>query len=487
MKSTSKPYPLNPEPSPLNPVFMRARDPKKRAKDFKEVAMGLTETQAIREAERCLQCKKPRCVTGCPVEIDIPRFISLLRDKDYRGGLRAIREYNLLPAICGRVCPQENQCQGKCIMGKKKVPIVIGALERFLADYEEQSGEIEAPEKAKPNGHKVAVIGSGPAGLTVAADLARLGYDITIFEALHEPGGVLVYGIPEFRLPKKIIQKEIEYLISLGVKIKVNWIVGRTQTIEQLFEEGFEAAFIGVGAGSPRFMNIPGENFNNVYFASEFLTRVNLMKADQFPKYDTPVKKAKKVAVIGGGNVAMDSARTALRLGAKTVYIVYRRSEEEMPSRLEEVDHAKEEGIKFKFLTNPKEILGDERGYVKGMKCDKMVLCEPDASGRRRPECSGEETILDVDQVIMAIGQDANPILTRTVKGLKLWGSGYIEVDENGATNIPGIFSGGDIATGAATVISAMGAGKRAARSIDSYIKKTKPAAPKKKTKRSKS
>jgi glutamate synthase (NADPH/NADH) small chain len=465
---------------------MRARDPKKRAKDFKEVALGITEKQAVKEAKRCLQCKKPKCVEGCPVEIDIPRFISMLRDSNFPGGLKAIREYNLLPAICGRVCPQENQCQGGCILGRKKTPIAIGALERFLADYEAKSGEVETPEKAKPNGHKVAVVGSGPAGLTVAADLAKLGYDITIFEALHEPGGVLVYGIPEFRLPKKIIAREIEYLKSLGVKIKVNWVVGRTQTIEQLFEEGFKAAFVGVGAGSPRYMNIPGENLNNVYFASEFLTRVNLMKADLFPKYDTPVKRAKKVAVIGAGNVAMDSARTALRLGAKTVYIVYRRTEAEMPSRLEEVEHAQEEGIKFKYLTNPKEIIGDEKGYVKAMKCDTMVLCEPDASGRRRPECSGEEIILDVDQVIMAIGQASNPILTHSIKGLNLWGGGYIEVDENGATNIPGIFAGGDIATGAATVISAMGAGKRAARAIDAYIKSLKKSPAKKKPKQSK-
>jgi glutamate synthase (NADPH/NADH) small chain len=465
---------------------MRARDPKKRAKDFKEVALGITEKQAVKEAKRCLQCKKPKCVEGCPVEIDIPRFISMLRDSNFPGGLKAIREYNLLPAICGRVCPQENQCQGGCILGRKKTPIAIGALERFLADYEAKSGEVETPEKAKPNGHKVAVVGSGPAGLTVAADLAKLGYDITIFEALHEPGGVLVYGIPEFRLPKKIIAREIEYLKSLGVKIKVNWVVGRTQTIEQLFEEGFKAAFVGVGAGLPRYMNIPGENLNNVYFASEFLTRVNLMKADLFPKYDTPVKRAKKVAVIGAGNVAMDSARTALRLGAKTVYIVYRRTEAEMPSRLEEVEHAQEEGIKFKYLTNPKEIIGDEKGYVKAMKCDTMVLCEPDASGRRRPECSGEEIILDVDQVIMAIGQASNPILTHSIKGLNLWGGGYIEVDENGATNIPGIFAGGDIATGAATVISAMGAGKRAARAIDAYIKSLKKSPAKKKPKQSK-
>jgi glutamate synthase (NADPH/NADH) small chain len=449
---------------------MRARDPIKRSKDFKEVALGLTEKQAVKEAMRCLQCKKPKCVEGCPVEINIPAFIAAIRDTDFPGALNIIRQYNMLPAICGRVCPQENQCQGRCILGKKKTPVAIGALERWAADYEAKKGLSEKPVQIKRNGHKVAVVGSGPAGLTVAADLAKLGYEITIFEALHEPGGVLVYGIPEFRLPKKIIQREIEYVKSLGVKIQLNWVVGRTQTVDELFEEGYKAVFIGVGAGSPKYMSIPGENLNNVYFASEFLTRVNLMKAEQFPKYDTPVKKAKKVAVIGGGNVAMDSARTALRLGAEKVYIVYRRTETEMPSRLEELEHAKEEGIDFKYLTNPKEIIGDERGYVKAMRCDKMVLCEPDASGRRRPECSGEELILDVDQVIMAIGQTSNPILVRSIKGLNLWGAGYIEVDENGASNIPGIFAGGDISTGAATVISAMGAGKRAARAIHGYV-----------------
>lgn len=449
---------------------MRSRNPDKRSKDFKEVALGLTVRQAVMEAERCLQCKKPHCIAGCPVEIDIPKFISHVKEKDYLGGLRTIRQFNMLPAICGRVCPQEKQCQGRCVLGKKKRPVSIGALERFVADYETSLDQIELPEIQPSKGHNVAVIGSGPAGLTVAADLAKLGYDITVFEALHEPGGVLTYGIPEFRLPKKIIQREIEFVKSLGVKIQLNWVVGRTQTIDELFEEGYKAVFIGVGAGSPKYMGIPGENLNNVYFASEFLTRVNLMKAHKFPIYDTPVKKAKKVAVVGAGNVAMDSARTALRLGAQKVYIVYRRTEKEMPSRHEEIEHAREEGITFKFLTNPKEICGDDRGYVKAIKCDRMVLCEPDASGRRRPECTGKEITLDVDQVIMAIGQTSNPILVRSIRGLKLWGEGYIEVDNEGATNIPGIFAGGDISTGAATVISAMGAGKRAARAIDNFI-----------------
>jgi glutamate synthase (NADPH/NADH) small chain len=449
---------------------MRTRDPKKRGKDFREVALGLTARQAVREAQRCLQCKKPRCVEGCPVEINIPRFISAIREDNFLAGLKTIRKYNMLPAICGRVCPQEKQCQGSCVLNKKGNAIAIGALERFAADYEAATGESEPTVTAKPKGHKAAVIGSGPAGLTVAADLARKGYEVTIFEALHEPGGVLIYGIPDFRLPHKIIRREIEYVKSLGVNIKLNWIVGKTQTIEELFEEGYKALFIGVGAGTPRFMDIPGENLNNVYFASEFLTRINLMKADRFPKYDTPVKKADRVAIVGGGNVAMDSARTALRLGAKKVYIIYRRTRSEMPSRLEELEHAEEEGIRFRFLTNPKEIMGDERGYVKAIKCDKMVLCEPDKSGRRRPECSGDELVIKVDQVIMAIGQTSNPILVKSVKGLRLWGDGYIKTDEQGATNIPGIFAGGDITTGAATVISAMGAGKRAARAMHEYI-----------------
>ena len=449
---------------------MRARKPEKRKTNFSEVALGLTERQAVKAANICLQCKKPQCIAGCPVEIDIPKFIARVKEKDYLGGLRVIRDFNMLPAICGRVCPQEKQCQGKCILGKKKTPVSIGALERFVADYEAKLGQTTLPEISKPNGHKVAVIGSGPAGLTVASDLAKAGYDITVFEALHEPGGVLTYGIPEFRLPKKIINREIEFVKNLGVKILVNWVIGRTQTVEELFEEGFKAVFIGVGAGSPSYMDIPGENLNNVYFAAEFLTRVNLMKAHKFPIYDTPVKKARRVAVVGAGNVAMDSARTALRLGAEKVYIVYRRTEKEMPSREEEIEHAKEEGIIFKFLTNPKEIIGDRKGYVKAMRCDRMVLCEPDASGRRRPECTGDEFTLKVDQVIMAIGQTSNPILVKSIKKLKLWGAGYIKVDKDGTTNITGIFAGGDIATGAATVISAMGAGKRAARAIESYI-----------------
>lgn len=453
---------------------MKARDPEKRKHDFKEVALGLTEKQAVKEAKRCIQCKKPMCVTGCPVEINIPAFIAAIRDEDFSGALKVIRKYNMLPAVCGRVCPQENQCQGKCILGKKKTAVAIGALERFSADHEAKKGIAEKTKIPKFNGHRVAVVGAGPAGLTVAADLARIGYKITIFEALHEAGGVLTYGIPEFRLPQKIIDREVEFVRSLGVEIKLNWVVGRTQTVDELFQEGYEAVFIGVGAGSPKYMGIPGENLNNVYFASEYLTRVNLMKAHSFPKYDTPVKRGKRVAVIGAGNVAMDAARTAVRLGAEKVYIVYRRTKTEMPARLEEIEHACEEGIELLYLSSPREIMGDERGYVKSIKCDAMKMCEIDASGRRRPECSGDDFILDVDQVIMAIGQTSNPILTKSVSGMKLWGSGYIEVDEDGATNIPGIFAGGDIATGAATVISAMGAGKRAARAIDSYIKNKK-------------
>jgi glutamate synthase (NADPH/NADH) small chain len=450
---------------------MRYRNPIKRIKNFKEVALGLTERQAIKEANRCLQCKRPICIEGCPVEIDIPKFISFVKERDYLGGLKKIREFNMLPSICGRVCPQETQCEGGCIVGKKAKPVSIGALERFVADYEASLRQTEPPEVKPSNGHKVAVIGSGPAGLTVAADLAKLGYDITVFEALHEPGGVLLYGIPEFRLPKEILQREIGYVKNLGVKIIVNWVIGKTQTVDELFEDGFEAVFIGVGAGSPRYLGIPGENLNNVYFASEFLTRVNMMKAHRFPEYDTPVKKARRVAVIGGGNVAMDSARTALRLGAERVYIVYRRSEREMPSRREEIENAKEEGIEFYFLSNPKMILGDDKGWVRAIKCEKMRLGEPDAHGRRKPEPAGEEFYIDVDQVIVAIGQRSNPILIRSIKGLKLWGKDYIVADREGKTNLKGIFAGGDITIGAATVISAMGAGKRAARAIDSFIR----------------
>jgi len=451
---------------------MRYRNPLKRIKDFKEVALGLTERQAVKEATRCLQCKKPKCVEGCPVGIDIPKFISFVKEKNYLGGLRVIREFNILPSICGRVCPQETQCQGRCLLRKKAKPVSIGALERFVADCEASLGQAELPRVKPPNGHRIAVIGSGPAGLTVAADLAKSGYDITVFEALHEPGGVLLYGIPEFRLPKKILQREIDYVKNLGVKIIVNWVIGRTQTVDELFVPTgrHEAVFIGVGAGSPRYLGIPGENLNNVYFASEFLTRVNLMKAHRFPEYDTPVKKARRVAVIGGGNVAMDSARTALRLDAERVYVIYRRTEREMPSRQEEIENAKEEGIEFYFLSDPKMILGDERGWVRAIKCEKMKLGEPDESGRRKPEPTGEEFSIDVDQVIVAIGQRSNPILVRSVKGLKLWGDGYIAADREGRTNLKGVFAGGDITTGAATVISAMGAGKRAARAIDDFI-----------------
>lgn len=449
---------------------MRYRNPIKRKKDFKEVALGLTEKQAIKEASLCLMCKKPRCVDGCPVEIDIPKFISFVKEEDYLGGLKKIREYNNLPSICGRVCPQEDQCQSNCIKGKKGKPVSIGALERFVADYEILTGEVETPQVKPPNGHRVAVIGSGPAGLTVAADLAKLGYEVTVFEALHEPGGVLIYGIPEFRLPNKVVQREIDYVKKLGVKIMVNQVIGRTQTVDELFEDGFEAVFIGVGAGSPRYLGIPGENLNNVYFASEFLTRVNLMKAHRFPEYDTPVKKARRVAVIGGGNVAMDSARTALRLGAEKVYIVYRRTEKEMPSRQEEIENAKEEGIKFYFLSDPRMIPGDKKGWVRAVTCEKMKLGEPDKSGRRRPVPTGKEFTIKADQVIVAIGQNANPILIRSIKGLKLRGGGYIAVDREGKTNLKGIFAGGDITTGAATVISAMGVGKRAARAIDNFM-----------------
>ncbi|HCC68386.1 MAG TPA: glutamate synthase (NADPH), homotetrameric [Nitrospiraceae bacterium] len=449
---------------------MKHRKPEERIKDFEEVSLGLSEEDALSEAKRCLLCKKPKCVAGCPVEIDIPSFIAMIGERDYLGALRKIREFNNLPSICGRVCPQETQCQGRCILRKKGTPISIGALERFVADDETAMGILDIGAVQPPNGHRVAVIGSGPAGLTAAADLARLGYSVTIFEALHEPGGVLLYGIPEFRLPKRILQREIDYVCQFGVKIVVNQVIGRTQKVNELFEEGYKAVFIGVGAGSPRYLSIPGENLNNVYFASEFLTRVNLMKAYLFPEYDTPIKKARRVAVIGGGNVAMDSARTALRLGADKVSVIYRRTEEEMPSRREEIENAKEEGIEFHFLSNPKLILGDDRGWVRAIECEQMAIGEPDASGRRSSVPAGQEYCLEVDQVIIAIGQLSNPILVRSIEGLKLWGEGCIVVNKDGETNLKGIYAGGDITTGAATVISAMGAGKKAARAIDRYI-----------------
>jgi glutamate synthase (NADPH/NADH) small chain len=452
-------------------VKMSEQNPQERGKNFNEVALGYMEEQAVVEASRCLQCKKPFCKNGCPVEVDIPEFIALIKEEKFIEAINKIKEKNSLPAVCGRVCPQEVQCEKLCVVGKKSEPVAIGRLERFAADYERLQGEIKSPKKPKLTGKKVAVVGAGPAGLTVAGDLAKIGHSVTVFEALHKAGGVLVYGIPEFRLPKAIVDSEVDYVKKLGVEIKTSTVIGKLFTIDELFEQGYNAVFIGTGAGLPVFMGIPGENLNGVYSANEFLTRANLMKAYLFPEYDTPIKRSKKVAVVGGGNVAMDSARTALRLGAESVYLVYRRSMEEMPARTEEVHHAEEEGIIFNVLTNPVQILGKD-GWVTGMECLKMELGEPDESGRRRPvPIKGSEFVLDVDVVIMAIGTGSNPLLLSTVPDMELTRKGYIVAnEETGETTKKSVFAGGDIVTGAATVILAMGAGKKAARAINDYL-----------------
>ena len=449
---------------------MPSQAPDVRNKNFLEVALGYTEEQALDEAQRCLHCKNKPCVAGCPVGIHIPDFIAKVAEGDFEAAYQIITQQSSLPAVCGRVCPQETQCEQKCVRGIKGEPVGIGRLERFVADWHNKN-VCEAPRKPAPNGHKVAVIGSGPSGLTCAGDLAKKGYAVTVFEALHTAGGVLVYGIPEFRLPKDIVQKEIDGLKALGVDVQTNMVIGRVLSIDELLEQGYEAVFIGSGAGLPRFMNIPGENLKGVYSANEFLTRVNLMKAYQ-PGSDTPIEHAKRVAVVGGGNVAMDAARCAKRLGAEEVFIVYRRSEKELPARAEEVEHAKEEGIVFHLLNNPTQILGDENGNVKGMECIRMELGEPDASGRRRPvEVPGSEFTLDVDCVIMAIGTSPNPLIKSTTEGLETqkWG-GIIVDEETGLTSREGVYAGGDAVTGAATVILAMGAGKTAATAIDQYI-----------------
>lgn len=451
---------------------MPEQDPKKRVQNFSEVALGYTRENAIREASRCLQCKKMPCVDGCPVNITIPEFIKKIKEGDFMGAIHVIKETNALPAVCGRVCPQETQCEELCVLGKKGEPIAIGRLERFAADYEAQQGDIRVPEVAKPTGKKIAIIGAGPAGLTVAGELAKKGHDVMVFEALHKAGGVLVYGIPEFRLPKAIVQREVDYVGKLGAKIKVDVIVGQAVTVDELFAQGFDAIFVGTGAGLPYFLNIPGENLNGVYSANEFLTRANLMKAYLFPEYDTPVRVGSKVAVVGGGNVAMDSARVAKRLGADDVYLVYRRSRAEMPARAEEAHHAEEEGIDFRLLTNPIRVVGDENGWVTGLEVVKQQLGEPDASGRRRPmDIPGSNYVIDVDVVIVAIGQGPNPILTQSGAGLELRKSGNIVADlETGKTSRKGVFAGGDIVTGAATVILAMGAGRKAAAAMDEYL-----------------
>lgn len=449
---------------------MPVQDPQVRRNNFDEVALGYTMEQALDEAERCLNCKNKPCVSGCPVAIDIPGFISKIKEKDFEGAYEVLSKSSSLPAVCGRVCPQETQCECKCVRGIKGEPVGIGRLERFVADYH-MAHNTQPPVKPEPNGHKVAVVGAGPSGLTCAGDLAKAGYDVTIFEALHLAGGVLVYGIPQFRLPKEIVQKEIDNLKAIGVTVDTNVVIGRTITVDELFEQGFEAIFIGSGAGLPRFMNIPGENLKGVYSANEFLTRTNLMKAYRDGS-DTPIMHASKVAVVGGGNVAMDAARCAKRLGAKDVYIVYRRSEKEMPARLEEVHHAKEEGIEFHVLTNPTAILGDENRMVKGMTCVQMELGEPDASGRRRPVVKeGSEFELDVDCVVMALGTSPNPLIRNTTKGLETNKHGCFVVNEEGLTSREGVYAGGDAVTGAATVILAMGAGKQAAKAMDEYIK----------------
>ncbi|MBQ7020931.1 MAG: NADPH-dependent glutamate synthase [Phascolarctobacterium sp.] len=444
-----------------------------RNKNFEEVALGYTKEMAIDEAQRCLNCPKPRCVEGCPVNVEIPKFIKAVSEENFAEAIKILKRKNSLSAVCGRVCPQENQCESKCVLGIKGEAVAIGRLERFVADYAREHGLDKAEtSEIVPKGKKVAIVGSGPSGLTAAGDLAKLGYDVTIYEAFHVAGGVLMYGIPQFRLPKEIVQHEIKALKDLGVKIVVNAVIGRTFTIKELMEEeGFDAVYVGTGAGLPYFMDIDGENLNGVYSANEFLTRVNLMKAYQFPKVATPVYCGKKAAIVGAGNVAMDAARTAKRLGAEHVYIVYRRGEDEMPARKEEIHHAKEEGIELRLLNNPVRILGDDKGWVNGLECVKMELGEPDASGRRSPvEVKGSEYVLDVDMVVMAIGQGPNPLIKQTTPELEVNKRGNIVANEVGATSIPGVFAGGDIVTGAATVISAMGAGKRAAAAIDEYL-----------------
>jgi len=455
----------------LHKVPVREQEAAARARNFAEVCLGYNEEEAVAEAERCLNCKNAQCVKGCPVAIDIPAFINEVKNRNFRKAYEIISESSALPAVCGRVCPQESQCEGKCIRGIKGEPVSIGKLERFVADWAREHG-ITPKKPEKTNGHKVAVIGSGPAGLTCAGDLARMGYEVTIFEALHEAGGVLIYGIPEFRLPKEdVVAKEVENVKALGVKIETNVVIGKSVTVDELMdEEGFEAVFIGSGAGLPRFMGIPGEQANGVFSANEFLTRNNLMKAFK-EEYDTPIMRGKKVAVVGGGNVAMDAARTALRLGAE-VHIVYRRSEEELPARVEEVHHAKEEGIIFDLLTNPVEIHVDENGWVKGMTCIRMELGEPDESGRRSPvEIKGSEFDIELDTVIMSLGTSPNPLISSTTQGLDINRRKCIVAkEENGATSKPGVFAGGDAVTGAATVILAMGAGKAAAQGIHEYL-----------------
>ncbi|MBN2401335.1 MAG: NADPH-dependent glutamate synthase [Spirochaetes bacterium] len=454
---------------------MPEQKPDVRKRNFDEVPFGYTPELAQKEAQRCLQCKRPSCVEGCPVNINIPAFIKLIAEGKFTEAARKIKEENALPAVCGRVCPQEAQCEGNCILGAKgkDKPVAIGNLERFAADWEREHKEVTVPQIKDATHKRVAVVGSGPAGLTVAGELRKFGHEVTVFEALHKSGGVLVYGIPEFRLPKSIVQSEVDYLSKMGIKIVNNYIVGNTRTVDELFADGYDAIFVGSGAGAPMFLNIPGENLNGVFSANEYLTRSNLMKAYKFPEYDTPIIKGKRVATIGGGNVAMDSARTALRLGADESYIVYRRSMNELPARIAEVHHAEQEGINFKILTLPTRIIGDENGFVKGIECQKMELGEPDESGRRRPvPVKGSEFILDVDTVVVAIGNTPNPLIPSTTPDIKTTKYGTIIAEEgSGLTTKSKVFAGGDVVTGAATVILAMGAGKKAAKAIDDMLK----------------
>ncbi|MBI3600844.1 MAG: NADPH-dependent glutamate synthase [Nitrospinae bacterium] len=454
---------------------MPEQDPHERARNFNEVTCGFTGELSDNEALRCIQCKKPLCIDGCPVSINIPAFIKKVAEGDILGAAKVIKESNLLPAICGRVCPQEDQCEMLCVVGKKDKPVAIGRLERYVADYEAVHGKFEMPEMSPKTGKKVAIVGSGPAGLACAGDLIKWGHTVTIFEALHKAGGVLVYGIPEFRLPKAIVERELDYLKKIGVEFRLDHVIGRIRTVDELMQkDGYNVVFLANGAGLPQFMNIPGENLNGVYSANEFLTRSNLMKAYKFPEYDTPIKRFKNVAVIGGGNTAMDAVRTALRLGADNAYIIYRRSMAEMPARKEEIEHAGHEGVKFIMLTAPVRVIGNEKGWVTGLECIKMQLGEPDDSGRRRPVPIKEsEFVVNLDAIIVAIGTNANPLVAQTTPGLDLNKWGYIVVDDEKTcrTSKKGIFAGGDIVTGAATVILAMGAGRSAAKYIDEYLK----------------
>jgi glutamate synthase (NADPH/NADH) small chain len=464
---SKKPKQIIPKKTP-----MPEQPPAERIKNYDEVPYGYTPEQAIAEAKRCLECGRPICVEGCPVNINIPAFLKLVVEGDFRGAINIIKETNALPAVSGRVCPQEEQCEGKCALSKRFESVAVGRLERFAADWEASQGTPPIPDLPPPTGKKVAVVGSGPAGITVAADLVKMGHHVTIFEALHEPGGVLVYGIPEFRLPKAIVRREVEYVCSLGVKLVKDFVVGAAETVDELLEE-YDALFLGTGAGLPWFLNIPGENLNGVYSANEYLTRANLMKAYRFPEYDTPIARGKRVATVGGGNVAMDSARTALRLGADESIIVYRRSREEMPARAEEIHHAEQEGIRFELLTTPVAFHGDSNNWVKEIECIRNQLGEPDASGRRRPVPIKDSNFrISVDVAVLAIGQSPNPLIPKTTPDLKTGKDGVVIIDnETGKTSKKGVFAGGDVATGGATVILAMGQGKKAAKAIDEYLK----------------